>query len=248
MGRHQSQQIKFFQTRRAKSSRRLAGSRLPESNAVILRRRVRCAAQTFTMVVCLVAGCHRGTAMPSTASSGVTYSNADYGLTFLLPNDWRGYTVLLQQWESRRYNPKSDSVVFDGNGPIIILRHPLWKATATRQDIPILVFTRAQWDAGQPEGIYAGGIAEEISHNTRYVFAVSSRFNTDDSVEGSEEAGAIVQRNASRSAHLPLQFDAEQHGFNRSHHADKTAQPAPFNPPSRSGSVRVSRRDRFRRD
>ena len=43
--------------------------------------------------------------------------------------------------------------------------------------------------------IYAGGLEYEIAHNPKYVFAIHSRFNVDDSLEGAEEAEDIVQYN-----------------------------------------------------
>jgi hypothetical protein len=30
-------------------------------------------------------------------------------------------------------------------GPFIIIRHPLWTESNPRQDIPIMIFTKAQW-------------------------------------------------------------------------------------------------------
>ena len=80
---------------------------------------------------------------------------------------------------------------------MIVLRHPEWKAGDPRQDIPILVLTRRQWQS-EREGrlrIIAGGVEDEIAHNSNYVFEVSSRFNADDSVKGWKEAADIVSRN-----------------------------------------------------
>jgi len=87
---------------------------------------------------------------------------------------------------------------------VIVLRHPKWKAGAPYQDIPIRVFTRSQWKDGEgPPGIDAGGVNSEIAHNAKYVFAIWSRFNWDESCKGREEAGAIVDRNqAANGPHL----------------------------------------------
>jgi len=38
-------------------------------------------------------------------------------------------------------------------GPVIILRNPQWKTNDLYQDIPVMVFTRAQWDA-EHRGIF----------------------------------------------------------------------------------------------
>ena len=122
----------------------------------------------------------------------VVYHNAEYDFTFFLPASWRGCSVLLQRWDALD-GPQSK--VTD-HGPVIVLRHPNWKAGAPYQDIPIRVFTRGQWKDGEgPPGIDAGGVNYEIAHNAKFVFAIWSRFNWEESFQGWEEAGAIVQRN-----------------------------------------------------
>jgi hypothetical protein len=149
------------------------------------------------------AGCaHTGTdrARPEPA---ITFRGAKFDLTVSLPEDWRGYSVLAERWESSKYDPKSDRDMVTARGPILVLRDPRWKSSTPRQDIPILVFTRAQWQAGDDEGIYAGGVIYEIAHNARYVFARYSRFSADDSVPGAGEAERILDENAAVNPHLP---------------------------------------------
>jgi len=81
---------------------------------------------------------------------------------------------------------------------MITLRHPRWQASAPYQDIPILVFTPAQWDAlhhgGLWPSLFAGGIMDEIWHNRKYVFAMSSRYNWGE-LNGTREVGGIVEQN-----------------------------------------------------
>jgi hypothetical protein len=125
----------------------------------------------------------------------VLYHNVQYDFTFSLPASWRGYTVLSDQWDLEPYVPALDKDMVTEHGPIIILRHPLWKPGAPTQDIPIDVFTRRQWDQSDGEGVDACGLEYEIAHNSKYVFSVWSRFNTDASVQGWKEADTIVQRN-----------------------------------------------------
>jgi hypothetical protein len=136
---------------------------------------------------------------PSNHPSGlpVLYRNAQYDFTFSLPTNWRGYSVLIQQWEGNTYLPDGDKIAVVERGPVVVLRHPQWKSDDRHQDIPILVFTRRQWDAEHHGkfGISAGGISEEIAHNPNYVFAVSSRFAADENVKGWEETFDIVERN-----------------------------------------------------
>jgi hypothetical protein len=133
------------------------------------------------------------------------YKNADYGLVFSLPASWKDYSVLTRQWEGETYVLAKDELLVTERGPIIVLRHPKWRADHPSQDIPLLVFTRRQWQAMQ-EGKFsvgAGGVWEEVMHNSTDVFAISSRFNSDDSVEGWEVATYAVKRNqAVRTPHL----------------------------------------------
>jgi hypothetical protein len=114
---------------------------------------------------------------------------------------------MIHQLDGERYLTAVDRSEVTDHGPVIVLRHPQWKASDPYQDIPIRVFTRSQWEgAGQgPPGIDAGGIEFEIAHNAQYVFAIHSRFNWDESVKGREEAGAIVERNL--TAHGPPLHD-----------------------------------------
>src|SRR5262249_13224871 len=91
-------------------------------------------------------------------------------------------------------------------GPIVVLRHPQWKADALYQDIPIMVFTRSQWDALHSGKFfpYAGGAISEMWHSRKYVFGGYNRSNADDSVKGWKEADDILGRNcaAHSAAHL----------------------------------------------
>ncbi len=41
-----------------------------------------------------------------------------------------------------------------------------------------------------------------MSHNDRYVFAIYSRYNADDSVKGWDEVDKTVERNIDASPHL----------------------------------------------
>jgi len=133
----------------------------------------------------------------------LVYHNTEYNFTFSLPPDWQGYSVLTQQWSGQTYSPATDKTVETAHGPIIVLRHPQWKADDPCQDIPILVFTRTQWKADH-EGqfsIYGAGYEYEISHNSKYVIAVWNHFSEGKSIKGAKEAEGIVTRN--QLAHTP---------------------------------------------
>jgi hypothetical protein len=148
---------------------------------------------SLLIIAALAASGALGVAAPAPpAAPSILYHNAQYDFTFSLPASWRGYAVLSDQWEGEN---TAQTVVLE-RGPIIVLRNPQWKPGTPTQDIPILVFTRHQWDQNDSQfSIFAGGVEYEIAHNFKYVFAIWSRFNVDDSVPGWKEADTIVQRN-----------------------------------------------------
>jgi hypothetical protein len=124
------------------------------------------------------------------------YHNAQYDLTFFLPADWQGYRVLTKEWSAKLYSADYQAVIGTEHGPMIVLRHPHWETDEPYQDIPILVFTRSQWDVVKPQRLFigAGGTDDEISHSTKYVFGINSRHNWGE-LKGWEETGKIVQQN-----------------------------------------------------
>ncbi len=145
--------------------------------------------KTSALAALLIAGCTSTTAPKPSAGLPLRYHNSQYGLTFFLPADWRGYSVVTQQWDG--YPSQTE------RGLTIILRHPQWKTNDLYQDIPIMIFTRPQWDKevhGQffP---YAGGAIFELWHNQNYVFGLYSRYNFADEVKGWKEAGDIIDQN-----------------------------------------------------
>ena len=164
----------------------------------VMGRTARPLAYALAFMALLVSGCGSLETPNHPAGLPVRYHNAQYGLTFFLPVSWQGYSVLVQKWEGQKYLAESDEVVVRERGPVIVLRHPRWRAGAPYQDIPIQVFTRSQWEAHHQGSfsIGAGGLQEEIQHNSKYVFAISSRFNADDTVRGWKEANDIVPRNS----------------------------------------------------
>jgi hypothetical protein len=132
------------------------------------------------------------------------YHNAQYGLTFFLPASWKGHSVLIEQWDADLHSADYQTVIGTEHGPIIVLRHPRWTAGEPYQDIPIIVFTRNQWDAVKPQRLFvgAGGSNDEISHNAKYVFGTNSRHNWGE-LKGWEETGDIVVQNrAAGEPHL----------------------------------------------
>jgi hypothetical protein len=131
----------------------------------------------------------------------ITYHNAQCDLTFHLPSTWQAYSVRLEKWDVL---PPDGTGVATRSGPIIVIRHPHWTAETPHQDIPIMVFTRSEWDRVS-QGTYfpyACGLIDELWHTPTYVFGLWTRYqdldiqrNHGEEVQGAQEAADIIQRN-----------------------------------------------------
>lgn len=114
---------------------------------------------------------------PTAESDTVVYQNTQYGFDFSLPESWRGYTVVTEQWEGYKIG---DASVIMESGPRILIRSPKWTSENPTQDIPIMVFTTDQWDSLQREefAVSAAPIGpRELGRNSKYVFALPARYN-----------------------------------------------------------------------
>ncbi len=128
----------------------------------------------------------------TTTTPPILYSNTEYGFSFSLPASWKGYFIITDTWQGYTFNGQSE--VSLEQGPIITIRHPLWTSENPRQDIPITVFTLAQWNSLQ-QGDYsviAGGITTELGRNETYVFALYSHYNVAN-LPGSDEVKTILE-------------------------------------------------------
>jgi hypothetical protein len=125
--------------------------------------------------------------------TSVTYTNNKYGFTFSLPADWKGYSVVQKTWNGTPQN----SATAPQTGPTLLLRNPNWTSAVHYEDIPIMVFTLAQWNsytAGNFMTSAAPFPATELGRNNTYVFALPPRWDYDYS-QGYQEADAIMKTN-----------------------------------------------------
>ena len=109
----------------------------------------------------------------------ITYNNTQYGFTFTLPKSWDNYIIVTDKWVGTAVQGKQSGKVVE-NGPIIKIRHPQWTSQNPRQDIPIMIFTFAQWDALQKAEFSVGAAPiapSELGRNSKYVFALPARYN-----------------------------------------------------------------------
>jgi hypothetical protein len=132
-------------------------------------------------------------ATATTASTEIEYRNTQYGFSFSLPISWEGYYIIVSEWEGNTPGQQGDVTV--EQGPIISIRHPKWTSANPRQDIPIMVFTLAQWDSLQQEKFYIGAAPigpSELGRNTRYIFGLPARYNFSFPI-GFEEVEKILE-------------------------------------------------------
>jgi len=133
----------------------------------------------------------------------VVYRNREYGFTFTLPPSWKGFTVLACQWDGQKGEHWEEE-----KGPLLVIRHPLYTEQNPREDIPIMVFTQAQWRAVNDSDLNSALVVSaapvppsELGRNRTYVFALPPRFSFDEQ-EGVEEVLKIVKDKPLRPARI----------------------------------------------
>ena len=121
-----------------------------------------------------------GAATPTAPTApSIIYNNTQYGFKFTLPRSWENYSILTDKWEGTSMIGMQDNPVIE-TGPMIIIRHPQWTSQRPRQDIPIMIFTLAQWNKLQNGELSVGAAPippSELGRNSKYVFALPARYN-----------------------------------------------------------------------
>jgi hypothetical protein len=108
-----------------------------------------------------------GTTSAGQTKGGLVYTNKTYGFRFALPASWKGYSIVVKSWG-------------EGQGPLILIRHPLWTEANPRQDIPIMVFTLTQWNLVQQGKLSVSAAPvgpDKLGQNSKYVFGLPPRYN-----------------------------------------------------------------------
>jgi hypothetical protein len=118
-------------------------------------------------------------AYEASSSKSIVYKNSEYGFSFSLPGNWKGYKILNDKWEGLSMdNAQGEKIV--ETGLVISIRHPQWTKENPRQDIPVMIFTLAQWNSLQKEKFHIGAAPigpSELGRNGKYVFALPARYN-----------------------------------------------------------------------
>jgi hypothetical protein len=118
-------------------------------------------------------------APPKPSGPTIEYRNKQYGFCVSLPPSWSGYTIVVDLWTGSNNNGPHGYQEVE-HGPLLSIRHPRWTQVNPRQDIPIMVFTRPQWDSLQKDNFHIGAAPigpSELGQNSKYVFALPARYN-----------------------------------------------------------------------
>lgn len=126
------------------------------------------------------------------------YRNNQYGFTFSLPDDWRGYKEVIDKWEGYEVNNTDSDNKPSEEGPLILIRNPNWTEQNPHQDIPIMVFTLNQWKKIQQGELSVSAAPippTELDRNSKYVFSLPARYNYAYQI-GWEEVANILGNNS----------------------------------------------------
>jgi hypothetical protein len=143
---------------------------------------------------------------PTISHSSNLYTNSQYGFSFLLPDSWKGYSIVSNTWQGLAIGGQNGEKIVE-TGPLISIRHPLWTSQNPRQDIPIMVFTLDQWNSLQQGKFHIGAAPinpSELGRNNSYVFALPARYNYA-FPPGYEEVETILKGNPLQTTQLSQQ-------------------------------------------
>ncbi len=120
------------------------------------------------------------------------YQNDEYGFRLTFPETWQGYTVQNQTWEGRLV----DTGEIKYSGPEILFKNPQTTAQQNYQDIPIMIFTKEQWQLVLEETLAVSAAPvgpAKVGENAKYVFATPPRWYGFTDAIGWQEAIDIVK-------------------------------------------------------
>lgn len=104
----------------------------------------------------------------------IAYENTQYGFRFYLPETWKGYSIIEEQWEGTKNGELTET------GTQLLIRHPAWTDKDPHQDIPLMIFTLEQWNALQKGGFFVSAAPVgpcKLGGNSSYIFALPARYN-----------------------------------------------------------------------
>lgn len=124
--------------------------------------------------------------------SGIIYKNSQYGFELVLSDSWKGYSIINNTWNGFLANDSSKKF----QGPEIIIRNPNWTEGQPWQDIPVMVFTKDEWQQVQAENLNVSAAPigpSKLGENQNYVFALPPRWIGFTDALGQDEAVNITK-------------------------------------------------------
>jgi hypothetical protein len=134
---------------------------------------------------------------PVPLSTPFVYHNTQYGFCFLLPADWKGYTIVTETWSGTVLNTQKTTQKTE-SGPQLLIRNPKWTKDDPWQDIPIMIFTPSQWKlvAAENMAVSAAPIGPaELGQDKSHVFALPPRWIGFYDVKGIDEVQTLMNQN-----------------------------------------------------
>ncbi len=154
---------------------------------------MRSSSTSLRLLLCVVLAF--AAALSACAPRSIVYENTRFGFSFTLPGSWQGYKIEVANWQGFGTGPDGGAIV--QTGPLVLIHHPAWTPQNPRQDIPIMVFTVAQWNAVNSGDFLVSAAPvppTELGRNTTYVFALPPRYDYAE-LPGFQEVEAIVAGN-----------------------------------------------------
>lgn len=111
-------------------------------------------------------------------SETILYENTEFGFTFSLPKSWKDYKIVTSSWKGTTIDKQKNKR--EESGTVLSIRHPQWTEEKPRQDIPIMIFTLAQWSSLENGEFHIGAAPfgpTKLGKNNKYVFAIPARYN-----------------------------------------------------------------------
>lgn len=144
---------------------------------------------------------------PASIPTPIVYRNTQYGFCFRLPADWKGYRIVAEKWPGDVPDAQEE----------LLIRNPKWTEDDQYQDIPIVIFTRAQWRIGEGSDMnwnVAGLEPTEIGRSRSYVFAQPPGWIGSEDAKGMDEVQALMLQNPFQApCGPPIVYHNTQYGF-----------------------------------
>jgi hypothetical protein len=153
---------------------------------------------------------------PAPLPTPIVYRNTQYGFCFRLPANWKGYKILTNEWSGVVPSEEAPGTGKIMHGPLILIRNPSWTVLDPYQDIPIMVFTQAQWREKEEHGLIdsASGVDwGPFGSNAKYVFKEPDRWLGYADARGMREVEDLMLTHPFQAPCGPIIYRNSEYGF-----------------------------------